>query len=244
MGTLAVALVGVAAALWVALAGAQPPTAPIRPPTRAVGEQGPRWSDLKPAQRAALKPLEQQWPGIDSTAKQKWITMAGDFHRLGPQQQARVQERMAQWATLTPRERGEARLRYQEAREFPLEDREARWKAYQALTPEEREQLAARAAAARKAGAPHGNLVPARPGADYSMSPRPIGPIVVQAGPGATTTLLTRPPSPPRHQQSGMPRIAATPGFVNRATLLPQRGPQGAATRQAVPSAADSAARK
>jgi hypothetical protein len=36
-------------------------------------------------------------------------------------------------------------------------------------------------------------------------------------------------PTPPRHQQAGMPKIAATPGFVNDATLLPQRGPQGAA---------------
>jgi hypothetical protein len=30
-----------------------------------------------------------------------------------------------------------------------------------------------------------------------------------------------------------MPKIAATPGFVNKSTLLPQRGPQGAAARPA-----------
>jgi hypothetical protein len=30
-----------------------------------------------------------------------------------------------------------------------------------------------------------------------------------------------------------MPKIAATPEFVNKATLLPQRGPQGAAMRSA-----------
>jgi hypothetical protein len=53
----------------------------------------------------------------------------------------------------------------------------------------------------------------------------------VQAGPGATTTLVTRRPTPPAHQQTGLPKIAATPEFVNKSTLLPQRGPQGAAVR-------------
>ena len=50
---------------------------------------------------------------------------------------------------------------------------------------------------------------------------------------GATTTLITKRPTPPSHQQTGLPKIAATPEFVNKATLLPQRGPQGAATRSA-----------
>jgi len=30
-----------------------------------------------------------------------------------------------------------------------------------------------------------------------------------------------------------LPKIAATPEFVNKSTLLPQRGPQAAATRSA-----------
>jgi hypothetical protein len=56
---------------------------------------------------------------------------------------------------------------------------------------------------------------------------------VIQAAPGATTTLVTRRPTPPAHQQAGLPKIAATPEFVNKSTLLPQRGPQGAAVRPA-----------
>jgi len=40
---------------------------------------------------------------------------------------------------------------------------------------------------------------------------------------------ITRHPTPPPHQQTGMPKIAATPEFVNRSTLLPKRGPQAAA---------------
>jgi hypothetical protein len=60
---------------------------------------------------------------------------------------------------------------------------------------------------------------------------------VVQAQPGATTTLISKRPTPPAHQQAGIPKIAATPEFVDKRTLLPQRGPQAAATRSAAASA-------
>jgi Protein of unknown function (DUF3106) len=54
-----------------------------------------------------------------------------------------------------------------------------------------------------------------------------------QAKPGATTTTISTRPAPPAHHQAGLPKIVAAPGFVDRATLLPQRGPQGAAVRAA-----------
>jgi hypothetical protein len=60
----------------------------------------------------------------------------------------------------------------------------------------------------------------------------------VQAPTGATTSLVTRQPAPPAHQQTGLPKIAATPTFVDRTTLLPQRGPQGAAMRTSASSPA------
>ena len=59
------------------------------------------------------------------------------------------------------------------------------------------------------------------------------GPTAQQAKPGATTTAMTSRPQPPAHQQPGLPKIAATPGFVDPSTLLPRRGPQGAAVRAA-----------
>ena len=76
--------------------------------------------------------------------------------------------------------------------------------------------------------------------------PKAVAPTVVQASPGATTRLITRPATPPEHQQSGMPKIAGTPEFVNRSTLLPKRGPQAAAvapvsSAQPVPRAAQAA---
>ena len=236
---LAVAAVLAAPDHGVAADGARPPSAPA-----PVREEGVRWQSLTPAQREALKPLERDWPSIEATRKQKWLALAARYHSLPPDERARIQERMSEWAKLTPTERGQARLRFEEARQVPATDRSARWHEYQALPPEERERFAARAAraasstgsadAAARAGKPanrdskeaKSNLVP---NPALAQAPKPVAPTLVQVAPGAPTTLITRQPTPPPHQQSGMPKIAATPEFVHRSTLLPKRGPQAAA---------------
>ncbi|MEP7101740.1 MAG: DUF3106 domain-containing protein [Burkholderiales bacterium] len=248
---------------WSSISNAQGPTSAAKTLTKPAAEQGARWSELKPAQQASLKPLEREWPGIDSRSKQKWLELSSRFSKLTPDEQARVQERMGEWAKLTPRERGEARMHFQEAKQLPPQDRQARWKAYEALSPEQKQQFAARAApaasapeTARKAGLPAGRADKAArdtapqaksnivPNPSFAAPPRAIAPTVVQARPGATTTLITRRATPPGHQQTGMPKIAATPEFVNKATLLPRRGPQGAATRSAAAASSEAAARQ
>jgi hypothetical protein len=220
----------------VAADGARPPGAPA--PAR---EEGVRWQSLTPAQREALKPLERDWPSIEAPRKQKWLALAARYHTLPPEERARIQERMSEWAKLTPAERGQARLRFEEARQVPATDRSARWHEYQALPPEERAQFAARAASSTASadGAARAGRATSRdskeaksnlvPNPALAQAPKPVAPTLVQAAPGATTTLITRQPTPPPHQQSGMPKIAATPEFVHRSTLLPKRGPQAAA---------------
>lgn len=225
--------------------------------SEARAEEGPRWNDLKPAERSVLRPLERDWASIDASRKQKWIEIAARHPNLPPAEQARVSARMNAWSTMTPAERGRARLNYQEARQLTPNDRQARWEAYQALPPEQKQQLATRAAPAatarsgevpRKAPAgrdaaaaepPQGksNIVP---NPAYAAPRKAVAPTVVQAQPGATTTLMSRRPVPPSHQQPGMPKIAASPGFVDKSTLLPKRGPQGAATRSAAAAPDDS----
>lgn len=230
-----------ALAACAAPAVAQAPRPPGTASAAAPREDGVRWQALTPAQREALAPLERDWPGIDAPRKQKWIALAARFKTLSPDERARITARMAEWAKLTPAERGQARLRFEEARQLPVPDRSERWRAYQALPPEQRQQLAARAASAASAPREAASK-PAKVGRDskeakfnvvpnpaLSQAPRPVAPTLVQAAPGATTTSITRRPAPPAHQQSGMPKIATTPEFVNRSTLLPRRGPQAAA---------------
>ena len=126
-------------------------------PARASARDRPRKAcagpSLTPAQRAALEPLERDWPAIDAARKRKWLEIAGALQQLPPDERARVQERMTDWARLTPAERGQARLRFQEARAGPAARPQERWDAYQALPPEQRQQLAARAATAASAAA-------------------------------------------------------------------------------------------
>lgn len=210
----------------------------------ATQEQGVRWRDLNASQQAALKPLEREWSGIDPTRKQKWIELSGTYAKRSPAEQQRIQERMSEWARLSPQERSQARLHFQEATQLTPQDRKNRWDAYQALPPEKKQQLAERAAPAPKSATPSkadapqlkSNIVP---NPAYATPPKVVAPTVVQARPGATTTPINKRPSPPSHQQTGLPKIAATPEFVNKATLLPRRGPQGAATRAATGPASE-----
>ena len=229
-------------------------------------ELGTRWQDLTPTQRGQLQPLQGDWPSIDARHKQKWLELSTRMPKMSADERERIQARMAEWAKLTPEQRGQARLRFQEAKQLPVQDRQDRWDAYQSLSAEQKKQLAARAVPAassastadpaRKAATtsartdkwardvpqPKSNIVP---NPAFAAPPKPVAPAVVQARPGATTTLITKLPAPPLHEQTGMPKIAATPEFVNKATLLPKRGPQAAATRAAPPaSGAETSQRK
>jgi len=247
------ALLLAASAAAVAQAPAPSSTkAPVPPPpfatTAGRAEAGVQWRSLTPAQRQALAPLERDWSSIDAQRKQKWLQIADRYPSLPPQEQARIAERMNEWARLTPAQRGEMRLRYQESQQVP--DRSAKWQEYQNLPPESRQHFADRAAAvsaparpdpfpgsrptpaARDASQAKANVVP---NPNLAQRPKPVAPTVVQAAPGATTRFVTRPATPPEHQQSGMPKITATPEFVNRSTLLPKRGPQAAAVSTVPP---------
>jgi len=211
-----------------------------KPATAQVPESGPKWSELSATQRNSLRPLERDWSSIDADRKEKWIEIAQRIPSMNPAERERIQARMTEWARLSPTERGQARVGYQQAKQVAPKDRQAQWEAYQALTAEQKRQLQAKAAPSA-ASAPSrtaqrgdrlqrkSNIVPS----NEPAPPKSVGPTVVQAQPGATTTLISRRPSPPAHQQTGLPKIAATPEFVDKATLLPQRGPQAAATRSA-----------
>ena len=211
-------------------------------------EQGAAWATLTPQQQQTLAPLHREWLSIDGTQKQKWIEVAAKFPSMPTDERQRVQTRMADWARLTPTERAGARMQFQEVRRLPADERQARWQAYQALSPEERGKLAQSAKPAVRAASSADAQAKLRSTSEVqngkrnmvrAPAPAPtrvVAPTMVQAKPGATTTnMSTRSPTP-SHNQPGLPKIAATPGFVDRATLLPRRGPQGAAVRAAASS--------
>ena len=210
----------------------------------APAERTSSWSSLTPTQQQALQPLQRDWASIDANRKQKWLEVASRFPSMPPDERQRLQGRMAEWARLTPSERAGARLQFQEVRRLPAEERQARWQAYQALSEDERRSLAQRARPAAKAASTAEIAARTRApdnttgksnflGPSVNVPIRPIAPTVVQAKPGATTTTMSTRAAPPPHHQAGLPKIAATAGFVDPATLLPRRGAQGAAVRAA-----------
>ena len=231
------------AVLLITLALACPWQVSAQQPSPTLAAAGPNWAELSASQRQALQPLQTHWSGIDPQRKQKWLDVAIRFPGLPEVQQKRLHERMLDWATMTPAQRNAARINFEELRKLPATERQTRWETYQNLSAEERQTLTAQAsrrpapasapqaAAARKTPAidsmqAKSNIVKAP---QSSSPPQPIAPGKVLAGVGTSTRPISKPPTPPRHQQAGLPKIAATPEFVQADTLLPQRGPQGAA---------------
>jgi len=209
-------------------------------------ESGPAWASLSAAQQQALAPLQRDWGSIPVEPKQKWLEVAGRLSKMSVEERARVQERMGEWSRMTPAERARARVQFQEVRRISPEERQARWQEYQQLPDDERHQLAEKARVEREAAkaAAATSRRPAgptsAPGTKSGVAGVPGLPVngvaaanLLQAKPGATTTTISTRPAPPAHHQAGLPKIVATPGFVDPATLLPQRGPQGAAVRAA-----------
>jgi hypothetical protein len=194
------------------------------------------WNSLTPNQRAAISQLEGQWNQLTPAQQHKWLEVANRLPSRSASEQERTQQRMGEWSRLAPQDRAQSRANFQELRGLSREERQQQWGAYQALPPDQRRALAERAAS----GEPN----PRRPlplqGEKSSvvqppvlLPARPVGPTVVQRGGGVTTELVSRPLAPPLHQQAGLPKVVATPGFVDSATLLPQRGAQGAAGQPA-----------
>jgi hypothetical protein len=174
---LAFATVMVLAGLFVLLS-ALPPEATIAraTPTRpaaALGtaEDGTSWAGLTDAHRATLRPLRQLWPELDPPARQRWLRMVAHVHGLEADATVRVHARMAAWATLSPEQRGAARLRYVQAGYLPAAKRVQLWNLYRRMPK---------------------RVVPSDP---VESRLTVVAPAVVRIGPGATTMLMTEWPA-------------------------------------------------
>jgi hypothetical protein len=240
--------------------------APAARPVAAASptDSRPTWASLTVSQQLALAPLRTEWAAMDSSRKQKWLELAAKMPAMSAAERDRIQQRMTDWVRMTPSERGRARLQFQEAQLLAPGDRAGQWEAYQALPPDQRQALAAQATAkrAQPSGTPSAsaaasavgaksartstmqanaaaggdakrNIVPITPGATQAKA---VAPTVVQSKTGATTSLVTTQARPPVHHQAGLPKVNARADFVDRNTLLPRRGPQGAAVA-AMPAA-------
>ena len=65
-----------ASAPQVAPVKTEPPHAKVQTRANLAFTQGLHWRDLSASQRAALKPLEHDWAGLDTPRRQKWVQLA------------------------------------------------------------------------------------------------------------------------------------------------------------------------
>lgn len=118
-------------------------TSPGAPISNSGSATGGDWRSLKAQQQKALAPLAPHWSQISAAQKNKWLAMSNNFDDLSPKEQATLHERMADWASLSPQQRAQARLIFNETKSLGSDEKKTHWEAYQALSSEEKKKLAA-----------------------------------------------------------------------------------------------------
>ncbi len=70
------------------------------------------WAALTAQQREVLAPLSGEWDKLDAYRRGKWLDIAERYPSFSAEEQTRVHQRMANWASMTPEERERAREQY------------------------------------------------------------------------------------------------------------------------------------
>lgn len=164
---------------------------------KASSPTAPAWKDLTPAQQVALAPLSKNWGSLNSERKRKWLVMSQNYQAMTPEEQLKLHSRMTEWVSLSQRERIQARQNFNETRQLSAEEKAQQWQAYQALSPEEKKALAAKAPP-KPAGVAVTKPAQNTKLADVPvtrLSPVPGSKLAVAKQPVQQNTLLPRPPS-------------------------------------------------
>lgn len=95
-------------------------------------------------------PLAANWDANMSEAhKRKWLELSKSYPSLPAEGQTKLHSRMNEWVSLSAQERAEARLNFAKtkelSRQLTADEKKARWQTYQALSPDEKAKLAAKA---------------------------------------------------------------------------------------------------
>jgi Protein of unknown function (DUF3106) len=110
----------------------------------------PTWAQLTVQQQVALLPLASVWDPLSEAQKRKWLEISKNHPALPAEDQARMHSRMVEWVGMSPQQRAQARLNFAQTQELstPLsaDEKKAKWQSYQALSADEKEKLARKAA--------------------------------------------------------------------------------------------------
>ena len=106
------------------------------------------WTELSSEQKQILAPLARDWNSLDLQRQTKWLLIAQRYGSFTPDEKARMQERMKEWAHLSPNDRKLARDSFTSVQKVPAEQRgtvkdniRQQWYEYQSLAESEKERL-------------------------------------------------------------------------------------------------------
>ena len=185
---------------------------PLQPPRQ---EDGPAWVTLTTAQKEVLYPLAQRWAFLSEAQKRHWLNLAAGYRSLSEVEQAKMVARITDWANLSAQQRSQARLNYAAASRLPADSRKAQWEAYQALSTEEKQRLAAVAAVA--APKPAGAAIALRPVSPRKLAKVPAAATAANKAAAATVRPANLPKIPPVadfHVIQALPVVVPPPPVV------------------------------
>ena len=171
-----------------------PAKAPASAP-KAPASVRPHWKELTPMQQQSLAPLAASWDSSMSEGqKRKWLEISKNYASLPAEGQATMHSRMNEWVALSPQERAQARLNFAKTKELAKqltpEEKKAKWESYQALSPEEKQKLAAKAAPK-----PAGAATAVKPVAPQKLAPVAPHPLKPSSGITARSVVIAAPPA-------------------------------------------------
>lgn len=195
-------LVGAAPAALAQNAATSATTA-ATPTPKAISTK-PAWHELSASQKQALLPLVQLWPSMTEAHKRKWLVLSQNFAQLSETDKNTLQGRMREWAALSAQQRAQARLNFADAKQLPQDERRTKWEAYQALSAEEKQKLAAQKPVA-KVGA--------------ALAPKPVSADKLAVPPASSNTkALPRIASDQAAPTTLLPNTAAAPLSITPAS--------------------------
>jgi len=103
--------------LNIATAAEPPATAVIGTPPQ------PAWVQLSAQQKIILAPLAKEWDSLENIRKKKWLAIAERYPAMKQDDQQRMQDRMREWAGLSPLERSKVRDTYKDFKQLPAEQK-------------------------------------------------------------------------------------------------------------------------
>jgi phage-related tail protein len=104
----------------------------------------PGWNQLNPQQKDILAPLANDWEKMDNIRRKKWLGIAEHYPAMKQDEQQRMQDRMREWADLTPGQRAKVRSAYKDFSQLPPEQKQVvkqKWEAYSNLPMEQQQRV-------------------------------------------------------------------------------------------------------